>query len=324
MKRRDFAALLAIGLLARPTFGQRTSANIPRVGFLSVEPISGMQVQLEGLRAGLRDLGYVEGRDIRFEFRSAEGNYERLPLLGAELVSLKVDLIVALGTPPTRAAKAATTTIPIVMIGAGDPVASGLVASLARPGGNVTGSSNISPVLMVKRLELLKEAYPGVRRVGVLLNPANPAQRLSFEAMAAAAESLKVEVLKFEARNLAEIGEAFAAMAKQRVEALAVANDPVLIANAKAIAELAAKQRLMSSGNREFAESGGLLGYGSITEVFRHSAVYIDRIVKGAKPADLPVEQPTNIELVVNLRAARAMGISVPQRMLVRAGRVIE
>jgi putative ABC transport system substrate-binding protein len=324
MKRREFAALLAVGLLARPAFGQRAAANIPRVGFLGVEPLSGMAVQLEALRAGLRDLGYVEGRDIRFEFRSAEGNYERLPQLAAELVNLKVDLIVTLGTPPTRAAKAATATIPIVMMGAGDPVASGLVASLARPGGNVTGSSNISPVLMVKRLELLKEADPAVRRVGVLLNPANPAQRLSFEAMAAAADSLKVEVLKFEARNLAEIREAFAAMAKQRVEALAVANDPVLIANAKAVAELAAKQRLLSSGNREFAESGGLLGYGSITEVFRHSAVYIDRILKGAKPADIPVEQPTNIELVVNLRAAKAMGISVPQRMLVRAGRVIE
>jgi putative ABC transport system substrate-binding protein len=324
MKRRDFAALLALGLLARPAFGQRAPANIPRVGFLSVAPMSGMQVQLEGLRAGLRDLGYVEGRDIRFEFRSAEGKYERLPQLATELVGLKVDLIVTAGTPPTRAAKAATTTISIVMIGAGDPVASGLVASLARPGGNVTGSSNISPVLMVKRLELLKEAHPGVRTVGALLNPANPAQRLSFEAMAAAAESLRVEVLKFEARNLAEIKEAFAAMAKQRVEALAVANDPVLIANARAIAEFAAKQRLMSSGNREFAESGGLLGYGSITEVFRHSATYIDRILKGAKPADIPVEQPTNVELVVNLRTAKAMGLSMPQRMLVRAGRVIE
>jgi putative ABC transport system substrate-binding protein len=324
MKRRDFAAFVALGLLARPAFGQRASANIRRVGFLGVPPMSGMQVQLEGLRAGLRDLGYMEGRDIRFEFRSAEGNYERLPQLAAELVSLNVDLIVSMGTPPTRAAKAATTTIPIVMIGAGDPVASGLVASLARPGGNVTGSSNISPVLMVKRLELLKEANPAMRRVGVLVNPANPAQRLSFEAMAAAAESLKVEVLKFEARNLDEIREAFAAMAKQRVEALAVANDTMLIAHSKAIAELAAKQRLMSCGNREFAESGGLLGYGSIAEVFRHSAVYIDRILKGAKPVDMPVEQPTNVELVVNLRAARAMGISVPQRMLVRTGRVIE
>jgi len=324
MKRREFAALLALCSLARPAFSQRAPANIPRIGFLSVAPMSGMQVQLEGLRAGLRDLGYVEGRDIRFEFRSAEGNHERLPRLAAELVGLKVDLIVALGTPPTRAAKAATTTIPIVMMGAGDPVASGLVASLARPGGNVTGSSNISPVLMVKRLELLKEAHPGVRRVGVLLNPANPAQRLSFEAMAAAAQPLKVEVLKFEARNLAEIREAFAAMVKQRVEALAVANDPALIANARAIAELAAKQRLMSSGNREFAESGGLLGYGSIAEVIRHSAIYIDRILKGAKPADIPVEQPTNVELVVNLRTAKAMGFSVPQPMLVRAGRVIE
>lgn len=177
---------------------------------------------------------------------------------------------------------------------------------------------------MVKRLELLKEAHPGMRRVGVLLNPANPAQRLSFEAMAAAAESLKVEVLKFDARNLAEIREAFAAMAQQGVEALAVANDTMLIANGRAIAELAAKQRLISSGNREFAESGGLLGYGSIAEVYRHSVAYIDRILKGAKPADLPVEQPTNVELVVNLRTAKAMGISVPQPMLVRAGRVIE
>lgn len=324
MNRREFSALLVIGALARPAFGQRPSGNIPRVGVLSVAPPSGMKTQIEGLRAGLRDLGYVEGKDFRFELRSAEGNYERLSQLAAELVGLKVDLIVAFGTPQTRAAKAATTTIPIVMVGAGDPVASGLVASLARPGGNVTGSSNISPVLMVKRLELLKEAHPGMRRVGVLLNPANPAQRLSFEAMAAAAESLKVEVLKFDARNLAEIREAFAAMAQQGVEALAVANNTMLIANGRAIPELAAKQRLISSGNREFAESGGLLGYGSIAEVYRHSVAYIDRILKGAKPADLPVEQPTNVELVVNLRTAKAMGISVPQPMLVRAGRVIE
>ncbi len=228
------------------------------------------------------------------------------------------------GTPVTQAVKAATKTIPIVMIAVGDPVGSGLVASLARPGGNVTGTSNLSPPLMVKRLELLKEAHPAVRRVAVLLNPANPAQKLSYEAMETAAKSLKVEIQKFEVRNLGEIQSAFAAMAKQRIDSVAVAQDTILLANAGVIAALAAKQRIASSGNIEYAEAGGLIGYDSITDIYRYSATYVDKILKGAKPADLPVEQPSKFGVVVNMKTAKALGIKIPNSILVRADKVIE
>ncbi len=324
--RRALLFALGAGALVFPLFplAQGQKAKIPRVGVLSVGTSSRATTQIEALRAGLRELGYVEGRNISFEFRSAEGNYDRLPEMAADLVRLNVDLIVSSGTPVTQAVKAATKTIPIVMIGVGDPVGTGLVASLARPGGNVTGTSNLSPPLMVKRLELLKEAHPAVRRVAVLLNPANPAQKLSFEAMETAARSLKVEIQKFEVRNLAEIRSAFSAMAKQRFDGVAVAHDTILLANAGTIAELAAKQRIASSGNIEYAGAGGLIGYDSITDIYRYSATYVDKILKGAKPADLPVEQPSKFGVVVNMKTAKALGIKIPGSILVRADRVIK
>jgi putative tryptophan/tyrosine transport system substrate-binding protein len=211
------------------------------------------------------------------------------------------------------------------MVGAGDPVGSGLVASLARPGGNVTGTSNLSPPLMIKRLELLKEAHPPVRRVAVLLNPSNPAQKLSFEAAETAAKALKIEVQKFEVRGLDEIKSAFSAMAKQRIDGVAVANDQLLIAHSAAIAELAASQRIPSSGRSEFPQTGGLIGYGiNLADSYRYTTIYIDKILKGAKPANLPVEQPSKYEVVVNLKTAKALGIKVPNSILVRADKVIE
>jgi len=325
--RRKLIVVIGAGAFASPLacFAQQQPAKIPRVGLILASAVADMPTQIEALRAGLRDLGYVEGKNIVLEFRSSEGNYGRLPELAAELVRLKVDIIVSPGTPATQAAKAATTTIPIVMVGAGDPVGSGLVASLGRPGGNVTGTSNLSPPLMVKRLELLKEVHPSARRVAVLMNPSNSAQKLSFDAMEIAAKALKIEVHKSEVRDLNEIKTAFSAMAKQHIDAVAVANDQMLITNSAAIAELAAGLRIPSAGRSEFPQTGGLLGYGiSLADSYRYSTIYIDKILKGAKPANLPVEQPSKYEVVVNLKTAKVLGIKIPNSILVRAEKVIE
>ena len=326
-KRRKLIVALGVGALgvAFSSFAQQRPAKVPRLGFLLASPVSDMMVQIEALRTGLREFGYVEGKNIVLEFRSSEGNYGRLSELAAELVRVKVDLIVSPGTPATQAAKASTTTIPIVMVGAGDPVGSGLVASLARPGGNVTGTSNLSPPLMIKRLELLKEAHPPVRRVAVLMNAVNSAQRLSFAAIETTAKVLKIELQKIEVRNIDEIKSAFSVMAKQRIDAIAIANDQMLIANSGLIAELAASLRIPSSGRSEFPQSGGLLGYGiDLADSYRYAMIYVDKILKGAKPADLPVEQPSKYDVVVNLKTAKALGIKIPNSILVRADKVIE
>jgi len=326
-RRRLLGLLGACAAAARfpgSAFAQSPPAGRPRVGFLSPAPMAGMRNRYEALWAGLRELGYTEGGNISFEHRSAEGAYERLPALAAELVGLKVDLIVATGTPAAQAAKAATRSIPIVVVGAGDPVATGLVPSLARPGGNLTGTSNISPPLIVKRLELIKEALPATRRAALLMNPVNPAQRLSLEAMHRAALQLNVEARSFEARNLEEIRAGFPALRKDRVDAIVVANDSLLIANARAIAQLAVQQRLPSAGNKEYAYAGGLIGYGSIADVYRHSASYVDRILKGARPADLPVEQPSRFEVILNLKTARTISLALAPSFPARADKVIE
>ncbi|HEX5768807.1 MAG TPA: ABC transporter substrate-binding protein, partial [Burkholderiales bacterium] len=252
-----------------------------------------MTPQLEAFKDGLRQLGYLEGKNISLEFRSAEGRYESLRGLADELVALKVDLIVAFGTPPSQAAKAATRTIPIVMSAVGDPIGSGLVTSLARPGANVTGTSNLSPPLVVKRLELLKESHPELRRVGLFANPANPAQAATVRAVEDAARSLKVEIFQYPVRSTDAIRAAFSSMRTDRIEGLVLGNDTLLIGNSALIAQLAEKQRIRSSGNREFAEAGGLIGYGSVADVNRLSASYVAKILKGAKPGELPIEQPS-------------------------------
>lgn len=326
MKRRDFA-LYAVTALAAPlaSLAQPAPGRTPRIGLLAIAPRSGMTTQIEALNTGLRRLGYVEGKNILVEFRSANGRYEALRAMADELVAAQVDLIVAFGTPPSQAAKAATARIPIVMAGVGDPVASGLVSSLARPGGNLTGTSNISPPLVVKRLELLKECHSDLRRVALLANPSNPAQAATIRAVERAAASLKLELVRYGVRNLDEIRGAFSSMHADRVDAVVVANDAMLIANAAAIAEMANKQRLRSAGNREYAEAGGLIGYGSIADVVRHSAIYVDRILKGAQPADLPIEQPSKYEVLLNLRTAKAASFALPPSFrLLRADRVIE
>jgi len=323
-RRGTTFALLALGAAPLAAFAQAPLPDMPRVGCLTAAPSADLAKYLGPLLAGLRDRGYVEGRNIRVEFRSAESAYGRLPKLAAELVSLKVNLVVAIGTPAAKAAKASTATVPIVFVGAGDPVASGLVASLARPGGNVTGTSNLSPPLMVKRLELLKGADPTVKRVGVLLNPSNFAQRLSFEAMSTAARALKVELEQFDASSLAEIRSAVELMGRRHIDGLVVANETTFNSNTNTIVQLAAKERIRSSGSKEFAEAGGLIGYGSPADVQRHAASYVDRILKGEKPAELPVEQPSKIAMAVNLGTAKIFGISIPQSVILRADEVIE
>jgi putative ABC transport system substrate-binding protein len=325
--RRKLLVALGAGALTAPlgSFAQQ-QGKIWRIGFLGTASASGFARRVEALREGLRDLGYVEGKNLVIEFRWADGKYERLPELAAELVRLKVDVIVTHGPVGSPAAKNATTTIPIVVTAVGDPVAFGLVASLARPGGNVTGMASLSSEVAAKRLELLKDAFPRIRRVAVLLNPDSPTgSGPGFRLMEATAASLKLELHRFGVRGPGEFESAFAAMAKQRVDAVVVMDDGVLAANVGAIAKLAAKMRLPSIGLGEFAEAGGLMAYGvNRLESFRRAATFVDKILKGAKPADLPIEQPTRFETVLNLKTAKALGIQFPQSVLGRTDRVIE
>jgi putative ABC transport system substrate-binding protein len=277
-------------------------------------------------RGGLRELGYVEGRNIQIESRWAEGNYDRLPGLAADLVRLKVDVIVTYGTPAAQAAKGATGTIPIVMAAIIDPVASGLVTSLARPGGNITGQSMMSPDLAEKQLQILKELVPKTSRVAVLHNPANPGNAPQVRHAQDAARALGVRLQILGARGPSEIDGAFAAMAAEQAGAVIVLVDAILQSNRARIADLAARHRLPAVyGLHEYAEVGGLLAYGpNRLDMFRRAATYVDRILKGAKPGDLPVEQPSTFTLVINLKTAKALGLTIPPSLLLRADQVIE
>jgi putative ABC transport system substrate-binding protein len=273
----------------------------------------------------MRELGYVEGKNLVIEWRFADGEYERLPGLAAQLVQLNVDALVTHGTPGSLAAKRATTAIPIVIAAIGDPIAAGIVTSLARSGGNITGSAFFNPELMAKRLELLKEAAPRIAQVAVLMHPSNSLSRPIFESAEIAANSLKLRVHRFDARGPNEFDSAFSTMVKRRVDAVEIFDDAIFGSNAGAIAHLAIINRLPSAGSKEFGNAGGLIGYGpNIPEMYRRAAYFIDKIFKGAKPADLPIEQPTKFELVINRKTANALGITIPQSILVRADRVIE
>ena len=326
MDRRAFVATIAGGVAAasRVALAQQP-AKIPRIGFLGAESASGYASNVEALRAGLRDLGYVEGKSIAIEYRWAEGKYDRLPDLAGELARLRVAVIVTHGTPGTIAAKRATTTIPIVMATVGDPVATGLVASLARPGGNVTGSIALGPELMAKRLELLKEAVPRTTRVAVLVNPDNPARASDLSRMEVSAGSFHVRLQQFEVRGPHEFENAFSAMAKSRMDAVVIQQDGKLSANLRAIADLAAKRRFPSTGIMEFAEAGGMIGYGAnLLEMYRRAAYFVDKILKGANPGNLPVEQATKFQLAINLKSAKALGLTIPQSLLRRADEIIQ
>jgi putative ABC transport system substrate-binding protein len=323
MDRRIFIASVAGGLLAVPLAGGAQKPALPAIGFLGSESASNQAKRLEALRTGLRDLGYVEGKNIVIEVRWAEGRYDRLPALAAELVALKVSAIVTSGTKATVAMARATTTIPIVIASTGDVVALGLATNLARPGGNITGLTNLTPELSVKRLELLKEAVPRSRHVAFLVNPADPPS--SLQALETAARALKVEVRQFDVQGPSEFDSTFAVIVQSRVDAIVVQGDTMFAVNAKAIADLAVKHRLPSAGIVEFAEAGGMIGNGpDLLERHRRAAAYVDKILKGANPGDLPFEQATKFQLVINLKTAKALGLTVPQSLLLRADEVIQ
>ena len=303
------------------------SKKVPRIGYLSSTDRANESTRAEAIRLALRALGYIEGQNIATEYRYAEGKAHRIPELAAELVRLNVDIIVVTGgNDRIHAVKNATKTIPIVMTGTGaDPVEGGLVESLARPGGNLTGITNLSAELGGKRLELLKEAVPKVARVAVLYDPANRSVREVKEDLPVAARALRLTLQLWEVRAADGFENVFAAIGKQRPDGLYLPTGPLMFSNAKRIASFALKSRLPSVySNRTAVDAGGLLSYGAdLTDSYRLVAVYVDKILKGAKPADLPVEQPTKFELVINLRTAKQIGVAIPQRVLQRADKVI-
>jgi putative tryptophan/tyrosine transport system substrate-binding protein len=301
--------------------------HVHRIGALSgLGTTPGRGPFVEAFLEGMRALGYVEGQHFVLEYRAAAGHYERFPALAAELVQLKVDVIVAQGTPAALAAKDATTTIPIVMVGVGDPVGSGLVASLARPGGNITGLSLLAPELVGKQLEFLKDVLPTVSRVAILWNPTNPVHALLVREADVAAQRLGVQLHRVEAHGPEAFDSAFAAMTSAHVGALLVLADNIFFEHRRRLSELAATSRLPTMHNmRAHVEAGGLISYwASPPDGWRRGATYVDKILKGAKPADLPVEQPTKFELVLNLKTAQALGITIPPHLLVFADEVIE
>ena len=323
VRRRDFITLLG-GAAAWPLAARAQAAPRPsRIGLLATGAISSREQQaiLDAFRRGLRERGYVEGQNIVIEYRGADGKIERFPELATELVRLNVDLIVASNTPAARAAREATVSIPIVVPVMGDPVGDGLVASLARPGGNITGMTFLGPELATKRLELLKQALPGVSRVAGLWHPGAYGESTMREMMGnmqAAARHLLVQLQLVDVPGAAEFERAFSAMARDRADALVVLPSPMLFSERRAIVEFATRHRLPSIAMaREFAELGGLMAYGaSIPDLFRRASVYVDMILQGTKPADLPVQQPTKFELVINLKTAKALGSTMPVTLL--------
>ena len=324
MKRREFITFLGGAAAALPLAAVRAQQAMRVVGFLGGAAPAGYAVLIEAFRSGLRDHGYIEGQNIRIEYRWAQTQYENLPALAADLVQRKVDVIVTQGTPAALAAKQATTTIPIVMAIVGDPVESGIVASYSRPGGNITGSSFFFPEINAKRLELMKSLMPGLKRAGVLMNPDNIAMISVLRAMGEVAKAMDVKLKHVEVRRPDELESAFA-QAKSQIQAHTVIDEGLFIANAKRIAELAIRNQLPGIGFREYCEAVGLAAYGvNFPHIWRRAATFVDKIFKGAKPADLPIEQATRFEFIINLRAARSFGLEVPPTLLARADEVIE
>ena len=328
MKRRIVVLYVATLLSTFAHFAEaQQPKKVPRIGFLLAASASVQESRLEAFKQGLRELGYVEGKNIVIEWRYAEGKADRLSELAAELVRLKVDVIVTGGPTATRPAKEATNTIPIVMTQDSDPVRSGFVASLARPGGNITGLSTLAPELSGKRLELLKEIVPKLSRAAVFGNASNPESAQSLRETELAAAVLAVQLQYLDIRDSKDIESAFRSVSKGRAEALLVVSaTPALLSQRTQVAELAVKNRLPSVYHRiEFVEAGGLMTYSmSNTDLARRAAIYVDKILKGTKPADLPVEQPMKFELVINLKTAKQIGLTIPPNVLVRADRVIK
>jgi putative ABC transport system substrate-binding protein len=325
LDRRTFMAIISGGFLAAPlAAGAQQAAKVPRIGYLW----AGNLALREAFLQGLRDLGYVEGRNVAVEYRDHEGKYDRLAALAADLVALKVDVIVVTSTPAALATKQATRTIPIVFTWAADPVGSGLVTSLARPGGNVTGLSQLAPEIVGKRLELLKLAVPGVSRIAVLWHPGDYGERTEKDLLNradVAARALGVRLQVVEARGPEDFDRVFSDMTRARVDAVTVSTG-IFFIERRRVVDLAAKNRLPAMYlAREFVDAGGLMSYAPNTaDLHRRAATLVDKILKGAKPADLPVEQPTKFELVVNLKTAKALGLTIPPSLLLRADEIIQ
>jgi putative ABC transport system substrate-binding protein len=316
------AVLLAVAVRAEA----QQPNKIPRIGYLSGSSLSALAARIEAFRQGLRELGYVEGKNIAIEWRDAKGNFDRIRELADELVRLKVDVIVSPGPTVTRVVKEATSTIPIVMAQDTDPVGSGFVANLARPGGNITGLATLAPEMGGKQLELLKEIVPRLSRVAVIGNSSNPGDAQAIRETVLTAGSSEVYLRYLDVLDPKDIETAFQAAAKGRADGLFVLGNPTLNAHRKQIVDLAVKHRLPATYARpEFVEDGGLMTYGtSYNDLFRRAAIYVDKILKGAKPADLPVEQPTKFEFIINLNAAKKIGLTIPQKVLARADKVIK
>jgi len=325
VNKREFITLLG-GAVAWPLVARaQQAAKVARIGFLGSTFAANWASRVEAFQSGLRDLRYVEGENIAIEFRWADENYDQLADLAAELLRLKVDVLVTYGTPGSLVAKRATTTIPIVMVHSGDAVAAGIVASLARPGGNLTGMTYFVPELMAKRMEMLKDIMPRISQVAILVKPDNPFFVTALRALEIPAKSLNIRLQRFEVRGPDDFEDAFAAMAKSGIDAVVILEDAVFVSNARAIADLAAKYRLLSAGFNEYAVASGLIGYGvDFLDMYRRAAVFVDKILKGAKPADIPVEQATKFAVVANMKTAKALGLDVPTSLLLRADEVIE
>ena len=320
-------ATLALALLAPPLAADaQQPAKIPRLCLLAPYSASQWATRYNAFLQGLRDLGYVDGRNITIDYLSADGQLERFPALAAECLRLKADIILTATTPATQAAKRATNTIPIVMMLTGDPVGTGLVASLARPGGNVTGQSVMADGLSAKRLELLKEAVPGISRVAVLSNFGDPVAAPQVNEIESAARSLSLRLKIRDVRKADDLPAAFSGAARDGAQGLLTTVETIFVVHRTRVAELAARHRLPAMyPNREFTDAGGLMSYGPTTlDLFRRTAIFVDKILKGAKPADLPVEQPTRFELVINMKTAKALGITFPRSILIRADQEIE
>jgi putative ABC transport system substrate-binding protein len=326
MRRREF--IHALGGAAAWPLGVRAqqAGKVWRIGMLETISPELNAANFDALRNELRYLGYIEGQNLTIEYRSADGQEERFPQLASELVRAKVDVIVTRGTPAAFAAKKATTTIPVVMAASGEPLASGVISGLARPGGNVTGLSAFTNELIPKRIELLNTAVSGIVRIAFLQNMSNPVAPSQWEELKSATRSLRIEPLLLDVRKSDDVVRAFDAAGVQRVNALAVGNDTVTHASRRQIVELAAQHRLPAIyATREFVDAGGLMAYSvSYSDLYRRAATYVDKIFKGARPADLPVEQPTKFDLVINLKTARALDLEIPDKLLALADEVIE
>jgi putative ABC transport system substrate-binding protein len=326
MRRRDVIAFFGAAAAWPLAAAAQQAGRVPRIGLLMPVSPDAAAPNIDAFRQGLRELGYAEGRNVAFEYRYTRGNDNLFAALAAELVRLKVDVILTWGTSAARAAKQATTTIPIVMGAIADPTGTGIVASLARPGGNITGLTSIAAEIEAKRLALLKELLPAASRIGVPWNPTNPASTVILQQLQSAAQALRLELVLVAVRTASDFPDAFASIARERPGALYVPTELLLLEQRSQILDFVASHRLPAVyGYREFADAGGLMFYGpSWPDLFRRAALYVDRILKGAKPSDLPVEQPTKFELILNLKAAKALDFAIPSSLLARADEVIE